>query len=46
MTREAVVAQDPDVFDPRRPEPIIALKGIVKSYVMGGVECLRSAVFR
>ena len=33
-------APDHEVIDARNPEPIIALKNIVKSYTMGGVEVL------
>ena len=37
-----VAAPDDVAIDSREPTPIIALKNIVKSYMMGGVEVLAS----
>jgi len=40
IIRDEVDAPDDEVIGSRAAEPIIALKGIVKSYAMGGVEVL------
>jgi len=46
IIRDEVDAPDDEVIGSRAAEPIIALKGIVKSYAMAASRCLQSAEFR